>query len=303
MERVKSKDQDEFEKLQSKLEGYKVLWKDFKDDSFIQMNSLVFIVLHNIIFCLILATMFEHLLAQVILINILSVVIIIYLIWFRPFDEKLELIQTIICETILFAVNLCLLILISLDSDSPAKENVGQTIIILTMIFNFVPLGFLVFTAIIIAKKVYHAIQAYLLKRKLDNLKKSGVHIKKNQISPIIIDSPKDETTTMIVSSKFIGNLTQTNSLALGKKDSVGTNLIYGDMPSHGQNFLSPPSKNSIQIEGSDNDDQSLNNESSPSKFSLVASRQRNLMRNSRQYWSSQKLKNENLESSHVFEA
>jgi len=306
---LKAKDRDGFEKLQAKIEGVKVLWKDFKDDSFVQMNALAFIVLHSIVFCLILATMFEHPLAQVILINILSLAVITYLLWFRPFDEKLELIQTIICEGILFAVNICLLILISLDSDSNSRESTGRAILVLTMMFNFVPLGFLAVTAISVTKKIYRDFKAYLLKRKLDDLKKPpGVHVKKSQVSPIIIESPKDETT---FTSKFIGNpsITQTNSFVLGKKDSVGTNLLYVEMPSHGLRLLSPPSKQSLQMDGaSDHDDHLLKAEDNEdarsrlSRSSLIASRQRNIMRSNREYWMSQKEKNENLESDNIFE-
>ena len=283
--------QEEFEKFKSKIEGVKILWKDFKDESFLQMNALLFTVMHNILFCIILATLTEHPLVQVILINILSVAIIIFVVRFQPYNEKLELFQTIACEVILLAVNICLLILILLDSNSNSRESVGEVLLALTLVFNFVSLVCLVITAIVIMNKAYHAVKAYLLKRKLEKLKNSGVHLKKTQVVPIIIEPSKDNAS--------IGNpsLMSMNSSGLAQRESVGMNLLLADSGYQGNRLHSPTASLMLHLEGaSDHDDQLLKagdiEDSSLSKFSrgsLIGNRQQNLLRNQREYLKSRK--------------
>jgi len=287
---LKEKDHEEFEKFQTKIEGAKIIWKEFKLDSFIHMNALFFTVLHSILFCIILATLPEHPTAQVILINLLSIAILTYLLWFRPFHEKHELIQSVTCEAILFAVNLCLLVLVFADSNSSSRDSVGQTILVLTLIFNFVPLFFLGVTLVIVLIQISKAYKAYKLKRRLDKLRQSVLHIKKNQIAPLRL--PDD------VSTKYgtgTPELYRTHSLlAIGQQSSGGTALIFPESPDHGPSLLSPSSKPTLHLVGmSDHYDQFIKAEDScdSGKFSratLLARNQKNIMRH-RSYLRSRK--------------
>ena len=281
---AKIKDQEKFEKFDSKLEGAKILWKDCKEDSFLKMNALFFAVLHNILFCFILAMLYEHPLAQVILINILSFVMLCYLLWFRPFDEKREFIQTIVLETILFAVNICLLILMILDSNSNSRDSVGEAILVLTLIFNFIPMIFLAITLISITIKIYHAMKAYQLKRTLERLKKSGVHIKKSQVAP----EPVKGDVSIHLKDNVNFELTQTNSLVLAPQNSHPTNLFTPESKEQ-SNFHFSPSKPTLNFVGlSDNEDQflkpedcadSMRNSAKFSRTSLFANNQQKIFR------------------------
>jgi len=272
---LKNKRHEEFEKFETKIEGVKILWKDFKVESFFQMNTLFFTVLHNILFCIILGALTEHPLAQVVLFNIMSLAVIAYLIWFKPFDENHDFLQTFGCEVILFGVNICLLILMALDSNSSSRESVGEAILILALVFNLIPHVCLLMIATKCSIQIYHAVKAYRLKRKLEKLKKT-------QIAPIIIEPAKNHVSPTSRDIPSPG-LLSTNSFGEAKKESVGMNLLEVDSRKIPGSLMATPREGA-----SDHDDQLLkvgDLEDSPPVSSLViANRQQNLLKSNREY-------------------
>lgn len=125
------------EKITSVLqqwEKFQTLFVGYKDDTIPNHCFALLFMCRTYLFNLIIAHLFDHPLLQAILIVILSILMIIYLIWKRPFKSKLVLCQSITDEITLLLVNICVMILASLDASGggnfSTRENLGDIIII-----------------------------------------------------------------------------------------------------------------------------------------------------------------------------
>jgi len=130
-------------------EGSQVYWKDFKDYSLASQFFLIFLSGRDLIFSLILATMFKHPLVQTILIMILNCLMIVYLFIKKPFESTIDFSQQLFFEFIGLIVNFCVFVNAILDTGKyeaiGTRKNIGKLIIICNMIFNFVTATFMLF--------------------------------------------------------------------------------------------------------------------------------------------------------------
>jgi len=128
-------------------EGSQVYWKDFKDYSLAPQLFLFFLSGRDLIFSLILPTMFEYPLAQTIIITLLNCLILVYLFIKKPFESTFDFVQQLFFEFIGFIVDINVGINAVLDAGkyeaSGARNNIGKLIIICNMIFNFITAAFM----------------------------------------------------------------------------------------------------------------------------------------------------------------
>ncbi len=161
--------QKQLEKFTQKNEGSQVLFKDFKDYSLAPQLYLFILNGRDIITSLLLATMFDHPLAQTLLVTLLNILLITYLFMKKPLESTFDLIQLLFFEIIGLAVGICILINASLDStkDTASIKSIGKTIITFNLIFNLVTALLMLIMVISLLKEAYTFYKA----RKAKNLK------------------------------------------------------------------------------------------------------------------------------------
>ena len=124
-----------------------MLFKHFKDNTFISQSFLLLFMIRNLLFNLSLAPFFEHPLIQAILILIMSLLIFLYLLIQRPFKPIINLLQHITCEIVFLVVNICILILAQINFEKENsyqfRDNLCEVIIYTSLIFSFFPQVFL----------------------------------------------------------------------------------------------------------------------------------------------------------------
>ncbi len=127
--------------------GIQVIFSDFKDYSLVHQSFLLILTVRDILFSLILATLFDHPLVECILILLMNIAMLAYLFIKKPFKEILAQVQQVVLEMITMVVNVNVLILAIFDaSHSEAfdqRKTIGKFLIIINMIFNFIVAGFM----------------------------------------------------------------------------------------------------------------------------------------------------------------
>ncbi len=172
-QKIKKQDQRSPNNSRKKLEkflkiheGSQVLFKDFKDYSLSPQLFLFFLSGRDLIFSLILATMFEYPLAQTLIITILDCLMIAYLFIKRPFESAIDFAQQLFFEFIALIVNITVFINAILDAGKyeaiGARNNLGKLIIIANLIFNFVTA---IFMLIVIVQILLDFYQGWKVKR------------------------------------------------------------------------------------------------------------------------------------------
>ncbi len=169
-----SSDPKLLEKFTKNNEGSQVFWKDFKDYSLAPQFFLIFLSGRDLMFSLILATMFKHPLAQTILIMILNCLMLAYLFIKKPFESNIDFGQQLFFEFIGLIVNFGVFINAILDTGKyeafGVRKNIGKLIIVCNMIFNFVTAGFMLFFVAQVLVDFYKAQQQKRAK-KIETLK------------------------------------------------------------------------------------------------------------------------------------
>ncbi len=131
-------------------EGIQVIFGDFKDQSLIHQSFLFVLTIRDILFSIILATLFEHPLTECILILLMNIAMLLYLIIKRPFKDIVGQIQQLVMELITFVVNVSILILAILDRKQleafDERKTLGKLLIIINMVFNFSIVFFMLFS-------------------------------------------------------------------------------------------------------------------------------------------------------------
>ena len=165
-QRIKEKDA-ELQKFLEDHQGQQLFYNDFKDSSLIHQVVLFVMVAKDIVFSLIITTLFEHPIVQVMLILTLNFAVIAYYLIKRPFKNNFEAIQQLIYEVIIFIVTIDVTILAFMDDSYTiafgTRNNIGKFIIILNFIFNFIALLFLLAK---IGEVIWEAYKHYKSKRK-----------------------------------------------------------------------------------------------------------------------------------------
>jgi len=157
-QKIKNQKED-LEKFTKANEGSQVLFKDMKDYSLAPQLFLFFLSGRDLIFSLLLATMFEYPLIQTLIFFILTCLMIAYLLIKKPFESTFDLIQQMFFEIISFAVSICVLINAFIDTGdhiaTSTRNSIGKTVIVFNMIFNFGTALFMFFMLFSLLKEAY----------------------------------------------------------------------------------------------------------------------------------------------------
>jgi len=139
--------------------GIQVIFGDFKDYSLIHQSFLLIMTIRDILFSLILSTLFNHPLVECILILLMNIAMLVYLLIRRPFREKIGQIQQVVLELITMVVNVSVLILAVFDArNSEAfdqRKTIGKLLIVINMVFNFAIVGFMLLNLFIQGFEIY----------------------------------------------------------------------------------------------------------------------------------------------------
>ena len=107
--------------------------------------------------------LFSHPLAQIIIFNLSSVILLAYIIIMRPFKDGLDLIQQITFEIAILVVNIALLVVAVSDTQTEShlklKSDVGEIIIKTNIIANYLPTGFLMIKLVLTVQEMYEKIK------------------------------------------------------------------------------------------------------------------------------------------------
>ena len=127
--------------------GSFIIFNDFKDYSFIRQSFFFLLTARDLIFSLLLVTMFDHPLVESAFILCLNIAMVAYLILQPPFKSVFDATQQLFYEIIALAVNVSLLMLAIMDERSitgaDLRNSIGKFIIVINMVFNFGSLAFM----------------------------------------------------------------------------------------------------------------------------------------------------------------
>jgi len=159
MIRRQNKDNEEEQKAKLKefntqFECLRILYESFKDGSVSSQAFLFFFMIRSILFSLFMVLLYDKESLQLTLMMILLTgTYLIFLGIRRPFKDLLELIQLFIFELLLFGVTLCCVVNLQADEGSSAINSSSDAIMVLMVIYSFLPLPFFVIKGIRIMKK------------------------------------------------------------------------------------------------------------------------------------------------------
>ena len=146
--------------------GFKLFFDDFKDTFKRQQFFLMFLTGRDLIFSLILTTMFDHPLPQMIIWLALNIGMMIYLFLYKPFKNLFNLVQQVFYEILLFVALIVLLILISLDmrnsADMTTRDVLGKILIFESLLFSY---GTILITCLKILFIGFEAFKEYKAKK------------------------------------------------------------------------------------------------------------------------------------------
>jgi len=181
---------DVLNKYADSFEGSQVLFRDFKDSTFTQQGFLFFFTLRDIALSLIFTTLFLHPFTQAFLLFAQNLAMILYLIIKKPFESKMDLLQQLVFEALVFVVNTSVFIMACLDKLGYeaiyVRNRLGKGIIVICMMFSFITLGFVVLKLLISLKYGYDAWKA---KRNQKKIQKTTSRLK-NLSQNILLDPP-----------------------------------------------------------------------------------------------------------------
>jgi len=136
-----------FNKFLADHEGIQVIFGDFKDQSLIHQSFLFVLTIRDILFSVILTTLFDHPLVECVLIFLMSLAMLLYLFIKRPFKDVLGQVQQVVLELITLTVNVAVLILAILDQKEleafDQRDKIGRFLIMINMVFNFLTVFFM----------------------------------------------------------------------------------------------------------------------------------------------------------------
>ena len=154
---------EELEAFQKKHEGCQFFFRDFKDGSLNQQMFLFYMIIRDLLFSLILATMFEFPIIQTWILLTMNISMLVYLLWKSPFKESVDFAQQIINELITSIVVVSVLIqaIIDYGDSKEIRIRLGKLIITTNIVFNYITLAFMVFKLVLVVKQGYKAYKEY----------------------------------------------------------------------------------------------------------------------------------------------
>ena len=142
------KKRDDLIEFSKKWENYQVLFRAYKDRSFLTQSFMLFFVLRVIFYNIIVSYMVDFPLLQAVLITVMSLMMLIYLLACRPLIRLLNMAELCFYELCIFLVNLCVLIYANLDDQgeeaAEVRDNLADTIIGTNIAFGAFSIIFLV---------------------------------------------------------------------------------------------------------------------------------------------------------------
>jgi len=146
--------------------GVKLFYDLFKDENKYQQFFLIFLAGRDIIFSLLLTLLFDHPLAQMLILLAMNIAMIAYLLVLKPFKNIFNLAQQLFYEALFFVALVTLILLIALDNhypnDADSRENLSRIIIYETLVFKY---GTLAITGMKVGIMVVEAYKDYKKKK------------------------------------------------------------------------------------------------------------------------------------------
>ena len=235
----KTDSQQALSKFENENKGNNVLFGDFKDISLARQSFLLLLTGRDLLFSLLLTTMFDHPLVECIFILVLNLAMVAYLLLLPPFKSTFDAAQQLFYEVVTLSVNVSVLILAIMDSiDSPDnpgfRSQIGRFIIIVNMVFNFGSLALMLVKAFQTFYEIYKAYKERKSKHKIglklqtpDRLAKS-LDITPQELDPKsrVVGDSSEKRVTIIEPIQFESDQTTlkpfdfTNESFIMKKES-----------------------------------------------------------------------------------
>jgi len=142
-----------------KWRNYKPFFEAYKSYSFSQQSFMLFFIIRVSLFYLVIAYLQDYPKVQIILINLISLAMILYLVIGRPFTKSINTLNQVIFEMTIFAFNICVFLLTFYQSenayDFTKRETIGNIMIIMNMIAGMVSMLFICIKALVMLKEIY----------------------------------------------------------------------------------------------------------------------------------------------------
>ncbi len=196
---AKAETKQHFDKFIADHEGIQVIFGDFKDQSLIHQSFILILTIRDILFSIILTTLFEHPLTECVLILLMNIVMLLYLVIKKPFREVFAQVQQIVLELITFIVNVSVLILAILDKRQleafDQRKTIGKLLIIINMVFNFSIVFFMLFS---LGSQGWEIYQDYKQRHQLSKMKNLKIESCRDSKS-----DNNDTNQTMIIKTRL----------------------------------------------------------------------------------------------------
>ena len=152
---VRDEQQEDVQQFVKRHEGVQVLFFSFKDASIVTQGFFLFLGIRNACYSLLLTLLYKYPLVQLTLMLALSVLMVAYLLFARPFKQYVNLFQQLFGELVLLVVNSSLLgmyILTTRSSDPrpDIQANLNETVIMSNMMVGFISPVFLFIKLVVI---------------------------------------------------------------------------------------------------------------------------------------------------------
>ena len=197
--------EEDINKFSQYHEGVQVLFFSFKDASIITQGFFLFLTLRNVSYSMIVTLLYDYTLVQLILMTSLSLAMIGYLIFARPFKKLVNLFQQIFGEAILLIVNSSLLGIFIISKKAPEssslQEKLNEVIIVSNMAVGFIAPVFLVIKIALIVIEVCKTRREWKRQQRVVESLEDQVRRRKREKKQEVIEQMKDENSPLPVHS------------------------------------------------------------------------------------------------------
>jgi len=232
---------ENFERFLSHHAGMRVLFDDFQDSSLARQSFLFILTIRDIVFSVILTTLFDHPLTECVLILLMSIGMMTYLLIKKPFNELAAMIQQVVLELITLAVSISVLILAVFDSKNSEafnqRERIGKALIIMNMIFNLFVILFMLLGLFMQGWEIYKDYKSKKVPRKAFQNKTYPQVLnkaKENDKNRVTNRESQSDTNQTMIKSHFDDILFQRNTLneqviesSIEKNDAKGDDSSF----------------------------------------------------------------------------
>jgi len=227
----------EIETFAKRYEGLSLLFHDFKDTTSFHQSYLLLFILRNILANVFLGTIYEHPLVQTVTFVAFSLVMMGYIIIKRPFLEKLDLLEQIFYEGIIFGTNISVFIMALKQKNGTlydVRESLGKGIIMMSLTFNIgalILILFRIFFLIFASIKSWRAKKAKKMSTTLpnklfnENTGETKLKFKNSNINSSFSDFSQTEAQSSS-STSFLKDKSQTQNRFLLNREQRKQNAV-----------------------------------------------------------------------------